>query len=52
MSDIKAAYKEIAVAVWQLCTEERSDNSAMLKPTRRVKVKNKKLPEQNPQEAS
>ncbi len=52
MGDIKEAYKDIAVAVWQLCTEQQSDDSAVQKPMHRVKVKSKKRLVQNPKNIS
>ncbi len=47
MSDIKRAYKAVALEVWQLCIAEPSEDLARLKPMRRLKVKNKKTHEQN-----
>lgn len=48
MSDIKTAYQVVALEVWQLCNEQHPDDVAKSKPIRRIKVKSKKLQEQNP----
>ncbi|MCA1993564.1 MAG: hypothetical protein LDL41_16205 [Coleofasciculus sp. S288] len=47
MSNLKAAYKEIALAVWQLCSEEHPDDLAEQKPVHRAKAKDKKRQEEN-----
>ncbi|HEY9875848.1 MAG TPA: hypothetical protein V6D12_20620 [Candidatus Obscuribacterales bacterium] len=42
MNEMQTAYKEVALAVWQIVSEQHPNSLTALEPMRRVKAKGKK----------